>query len=149
VHVFTARAPSRVCPQPSPKPQYTPHSFSRARAPFFQQSDEYFMRYKSNRPPAFLMHIFSGFSAIAHSFGNSCKYNKTREPLLCSGTLTEPPLAFSTFHSHSPHSDEGKRASACPRCPRMLNGGLYELQESQVVHPAAVTTSMCNRHTPN
>src|SRR5580658_5992556 len=28
---------SRVCPQPSPKPQYTPSSFSPAHAPFFQQ----------------------------------------------------------------------------------------------------------------
>jgi hypothetical protein len=27
VHVFTARAPSRVCPQPSLKPQYTPARF--------------------------------------------------------------------------------------------------------------------------
>jgi hypothetical protein len=32
------------------------------------------MRYKSNRPPAFLMRNFSGFSTIAHSFENSNKW---------------------------------------------------------------------------
>ena len=37
------------------------------------------MRYKSNCPPAFLMHKFSGFSAIAHSFENSYKTQKGKK----------------------------------------------------------------------